>query len=64
MIAQEIHHVFGTAIQFRVPFLAAEPFHLGDRQTGHADLRQAFAHFVKLERLYDCSHLFHNDPLE
>src|SRR5207245_6126041 len=63
-LRQEIDHVFGTAIQFGMPFLTAKAFHLGNRQAGNVDFGQGFADFVELERFDDGGHLFHgNSPL-
>src|SRR5438105_7252715 len=62
-LRQEIDHVFGTAVQLGVAFLAAEAFHLGHRDTLHADGAEGFTNFVKLEGLDDGSHHFHIAPL-
>ena len=59
-LRQEIDHVLGAPVELGVPLLPAEALHLGDGQTGHADLRQRLAHLVELERLDDRFDFLHN----
>src|SRR5436190_20486445 len=63
-LRQEIDHVLGAAIELGVALLAAEPLHLGDRESGDPDFGQRFAHFVELERFDDRFDLLHGGPLE
>src|SRR5690606_34371607 len=58
-LGQEIHDIFGTAIELGVALLPPETLHLGDGQAGDADFGQAFAHLVQLERLDDRLDLLH-----
>ena len=48
---QEVHLIFGTPVDFGVPFLAAEAFDFGHRHPLHAQLGQRFADGIKHERL-------------
>ena len=56
---QEVHRVFGAAIDFGLPLLAAESLDLGGGQSLHAEVRQRLADIVQLERLDDCRNQFH-----
>ena len=52
-LRQEINHVFSTAVLFRMAFLAAKAFQLGDSHAMRAERGHRFAHVFKLERLDD-----------
>jgi len=56
---QEIDDIFGAAVQFRMPFLAAKAFDFSDSYPLHIDSRQGFTYFVQLERFNDCGNHFH-----
>src|SRR5437588_3187971 len=56
---EEIHDVFGTAIKFGVPLLAAEALRLSDCDPLQPDFLERFLHFVELEGLYDGLELLH-----
>ena len=58
-LGQEIHDIFGAAIEFGMALLAAEALGLGHRDALDADFLQRFLHFVELERLDDGFDLFH-----
>jgi len=58
-LGKEVHHVLGAAIQLGVALLAAEALDVGDREAGHASLRERLADFVELEGLDDGSDLLH-----
>ena len=58
-LGQEIHHIFGAAVQLRVTFLAPKTFDLSDRDALHTNLGQRFAHVVELEGLDDCNDKLH-----
>src|SRR3972149_5414409 len=62
-LRQEVHHVFGAAVELGVPFLPAAALYLGDGDALNADSREGFAHLVELEGLDDCSYQFHVFPL-
>lgn len=59
---QEIHYVFGAAIEFSMTFLPAEPLYFGNGQAGDTDLIERLAHFVELEWFYDGLDFFHGFP--
>jgi len=48
-LGQEIHDIFGTAINFGMALLAAVTLDLGDRHAVDPDRRQRLAHLVKFE---------------
>src|SRR5436190_4486495 len=52
-LGQEVHGVFGAAIDLGVALLAAEALHLGDGEPGDPDLGERVAHVLELERLDD-----------
>src|SRR5262249_10756994 len=52
-LGQEIHRVFGTAIDLGVPLLSAVALHLAHRDAGDTEICQRLAHLVELERLDD-----------
>ncbi|CAL8475414.1 protein of unknown function [Caballeronia sp. S22] len=56
---QEVDDILRAPIELGVPFLSAEAFHLGHRDTRDADGRQRFTRFVQLERLDDCGNELH-----
>src|SRR6185437_698504 len=62
-LGQEIHHVFRTAIKFRVALLAPEALDLGDGDAVHPDIGQRLAHVVQLEWLDDGGDQFHDADL-
>src|SRR3989442_11410959 len=51
-LRQEVHDIFGAAVEFRVPLLATEAFHLRHSQSGDSDFGKGLADFVELERLH------------
>ena len=59
-LGQEIHDVFGAAVELGVALLAAEALDLGDGDALHPDGRQRFAHFVELEGFDDGGDEFHD----
>ena len=58
-LGQEVHDVFGAAIDFGMSLLAAVALDLGHRHAVDADGRQCLAHLVKLERFDDRDDEFH-----
>src|SRR5690606_8948451 len=58
-LRQEIDDIFGTTIQFGVPFLAPEAFRLRHGYALQADFLKGFLHFVQLERFDDGFDFFH-----
>ena len=58
-LGQEVHDIFGAAIDFGVALLAAVTLDLGHRHAVDADGRQCLAHLVKLERFDDRDDEFH-----
>ena len=58
-LRQKIHGVFATAVDLRVPLLAAKAFHFGDRHALDADSGQSFFHFLEFEGLDDGDNEFH-----
>src|ERR1043166_5828860 len=58
-LGQEVHRVFGAAINLGVAALAAITFDLGHGEAGNADLPKRVAHVVELERLDDRDDEFH-----
>src|SRR6185312_14023790 len=59
---QEVHRVFGAAIEFGVPLLAAVAFDFGDREALHAERGQRVADILKLEGFDDGDYEFHAHP--
>ena len=62
---QEVHHVFGAAIELGMAFLPAEALRLDDSDALQPNLVQRLLHFVQLERLddrLDLLHLVHAGP--
>src|SRR5438034_5091318 len=51
-LRQEVHDIFGAAIEFSVALLATEAFHLRHRQPSDSDFGEGLANFVELERLH------------
>src|SRR5437879_7434136 len=51
-LRQEVHDIFGAAVEFRVALLATEAFHLCHRQPCDSDFCEGLANFVELERLH------------
>ncbi len=58
-LGQEIHHIFGAAIQLGMPLLTAKTLDFGHCQAGDANLRQGLAYLVEFERLDDGGDEFH-----
>src|SRR6476659_9686536 len=58
-LGQEVHDIFGAAIDFGVALLAAVTLDLGDGHAVDADGSQGLAHLVKLERFDDRDDEFH-----
>ena len=63
-LGQEVHGVFGAAIDLGVALLAAEALDLGDGQPGDAHLGERVAHVLELERLDDGGDQFHGRSLD
>ena len=59
-LGQEIHHIFGAAIQFGVPFLTTKAFDFDHAQTLNADVLQRFLHLVQFEGFDDGFDLLHH----
>src|SRR3546814_16737826 len=58
-LGQEVHDIFGAAIEFGMALLAPEALGLGHRDALQPDLLKCLFDFVQLERLYDSLDLFH-----
>src|SRR5450755_1008666 len=58
-LGQEVHDVFGAAVQLGMPLLATETLHFGHSETRDTEFRQGFAYFIELERLDDRFDFFH-----
>src|SRR5258708_2297548 len=58
-LGEKIHDVFGTAIQFGMPLLAAEALGLGDSNALQPNFLKGFLHLVEFQLLYDRFKLFH-----
>src|SRR6056297_368747 len=58
-LGQEVHDVFRPAIEFGMPFLAAESLDLDHREALDTGFLQGFLHLVELEWLDDRLDLFH-----
>jgi hypothetical protein len=56
---QEVHGVFASAVDFRMPFLPAKAFDFGHGHSGKANIPKRFFDFIQLERLYDGFYFFH-----
>ena len=56
---QKIHGVFAAAIDFRVAFLAAKPFHFGHGHAVDADFMEGVFDFFEFERFDDGFDFFH-----
>ena len=56
---QEIHGVFGAAVDFRVPLLSPVAFDFRYRHAGHSQPRKRRSDFVELEWLDDRDDQFH-----
>src|SRR5215475_2198837 len=61
-LGQEIHGVFGAAIDLGVSLLASVALDFADGQTADAETTERLAHVVKLERLDDRNDQFHAAP--
>src|SRR5947207_4020318 len=58
-LGQEIHNVFGAAIEFGVPLLSPETLGFGDGDALQSDLLKRLLHLVELEWLDDGFDFFH-----
>ena len=58
-LRQEIHCVFGAAVDFGVPFLPSVAFDFTCRHALYADCDQRVANIFELEWLYDGDDQFH-----
>ena len=56
---QKINGVFTAAINFSMPFLAAESLYFRDRHSFDAELGQRLFYFLEFERLDDRFEFFH-----
>ena len=61
-LGQEIDHVFGATIQFRVAFLATETLDLGHGDALHTDFGQRLAHVIEFEGFDNGCNKFHFYP--
>src|ERR1700674_1305442 len=52
-LRQEVHDIFGTAIDLGMPLLPAEALDLGNSQSVDADAGEGVTHLLQLERLDD-----------
>jgi len=62
-LGQEVHDIFGAAIDFGVALLAAIALDLGHRHAVDADGRERLADFVQLERFDNRDDEFHGQAL-
>jgi hypothetical protein len=62
-LGQEVHGIFGAAIDFGVPLLTAVALDLAGGHPVHADRDQGIADLVELEWLDDGNDEFHASPL-
>ena len=58
-LGQEIHDIFGAAVEFGMALLAAKALGFGDGDALDADFLQRLFHFIELERLDDGFDFFH-----
>jgi len=58
-LGQEVDHVFSAPIQFRMAFLSAEPFDLGDGDALNANVSQSLSNIVEFERFDNCGDQLH-----
>src|SRR4029077_15238820 len=56
---QEVHRIFGAAIDFGMALLAPITLHFSNRHSVNANREKGVAHFVELERLDDGGDQFH-----
>ena len=63
ILGQEVHGVFGAAIDFGVPLLTAVALDLAGGHPVHANRDQGVADLVELEWLDDGNDEFHASPL-
>src|SRR5579885_2284207 len=59
-LGQEIHGIFGAAVDFRVPLLSPVAFYFRDRHTAYPESGERLSDFVELERLDDRDDELHN----
>ena len=62
-LGQEIHDIFGAAVELGMAFLPAESLDLDHREPLNANLLQRLLDLIKLERLDDRFDLFHAPDL-
>src|SRR5699024_8807217 len=48
---QEVHHILGIAIQFRMAFLSTKSLDFGNRHSTNTDVSQCFPYFIQFKRL-------------
>src|SRR3979490_1238567 len=60
-LRQEVHDIFGAAVEFRVALLATEALHLRHGQPGNPDFGEGLADFVALEGLHDGFDFLHDN---
>src|SRR5690606_11349143 len=58
-LGQEVHHIFGAAIELGMALLAAETLGFGHGDALQANFLQRFLDLVELERLYDSLDFLH-----
>ena len=59
-LGQEVHNVFGTAVELGVTLLAAKALHFRDGKAVHADVGECLTNFIELERLDDGNNQLHD----
>lgn len=59
-LGQEVHDIFGAAIELGMALLAAEALGLGDGDALEADLLECFLDLIQFEGLDDRLDLFHH----
>src|SRR5699024_3441014 len=50
---QEVHHILGIAIQFRMTFLSTKTLDFGNRHSTNTDISERLSYFVQFKRLND-----------
>src|SRR5206468_1115562 len=51
-LRQEVHDIFGAAVEFSMALLTTETLHLRHRQPRNSDFGEGLANFVELERFH------------
>ncbi len=61
-LGEEVHGVFGAAVDLHVTLLPPEALDLGDSHAGNADPGEGFAHLVEFEWFDDGDYQLHGFP--